>query len=563
MSQLSIRSAFVAGRGLAVLVGACARGAPPASRMSAACTDDTKPFAALTVQMPRKGHLGRSESRCYAMPLAKGEFVRVSLDIESGYARVRVLAPATRSSLIESWAWGAEFVYPSMPITLEAPASGLYTVEISSPGWEQPAPAGPFTLRLKERLGPESRAARRAELRDDPRTVWLRDNAVAIRSVDPLDEDFSDLEFLRRELDGVRIVLLGELDHGAGTDLAAKARLVKFLHRELAFDVLAFESGLFEASIAWEALQTDADPRDAFLQGVFRVWGWSEQVQPLISYLASSARSRHPLELAGFDPQFTGTASTLLYPRLRQFLSDNGIAGPLTNPNSASARTLAAVAYYPPSPDRQRPTEADRGKLVETLRRTADQVESGTTSRAAEFWRQVLRSAAAQVESSASRDRQMAENLVWLVETYYSGRKVVAWLHNQHAIRNPTFTGGRLGFTMGHGVWQTLGEVSFVIGFTSYSGTLGCITCERGLIGMRQDIGPDPHASLAFEELMAAAGFEFAFVNLRGPREGGEWLQSKFIARPLLAPANARWSDILDGLFFVRTQQPSTRVGIR
>jgi hypothetical protein len=54
---------------------------------------------------------------------------------------------------------------------------------------------------------------------------------VAIRTVDPADQDFSDLEPLRAAIGTARIVQLGEPSHGAGSSFAAKTRLVMFLHQ--------------------------------------------------------------------------------------------------------------------------------------------------------------------------------------------------------------------------------------------------------------------------------------------------------------------------------------------
>ena len=62
-------------------------------------------------------------------------------------------------------------------------------------------------------------------LADDPRVGWLAANAMSIRSIDPDDEDFRDLEPLRTARDGVRLVLLGEADHGSGSDFLAKTRV--------------------------------------------------------------------------------------------------------------------------------------------------------------------------------------------------------------------------------------------------------------------------------------------------------------------------------------------------
>src|SRR5206468_6044731 len=52
---------------------------------------------------------------------------------------------------------------------------------------------------------------------EDSRVTWLAQHAVRVRSVDPADDDFRDLEPLRATLQGVRVVMLGEQDHGDGT----------------------------------------------------------------------------------------------------------------------------------------------------------------------------------------------------------------------------------------------------------------------------------------------------------------------------------------------------------
>src|SRR5262249_777435 len=62
---------------------------------------------------------------------------------------------------------------------------------------------------------------------------------------------------------------------------------------------------------AWELLREGKmTPREAVSQGVFGIWTGSEQVQPLIEYLGRQARQRRPLEICGFDCQFSGPAST-------------------------------------------------------------------------------------------------------------------------------------------------------------------------------------------------------------------------------------------------------------
>ncbi len=153
-----------------------------------------------------------------------------------------------------------------------------------------------FLLALFPALGAAQVTPER--LSADPRVAWLQDNVLPIRSIDPDDEDFTDLEPLRETLADVRLVLLGEADHQSGSDFLAKTRLVKFLHQELGFDVLAFESPMYDMKVAWDSLRTGTPPREALWLGA-STWAGADQIQPLVAYLGEQARGRRPGEIPG------------------------------------------------------------------------------------------------------------------------------------------------------------------------------------------------------------------------------------------------------------------------
>ena len=67
-----------------------------------------------------------------------------------------------------------------------------------------------------------------------------------IRSTDARDNDYRDLQFLKELWKDKKLVLLGEQSHGEGTVFEAKVRLIKFLHEEMGFEIVAFESGLYD-----------------------------------------------------------------------------------------------------------------------------------------------------------------------------------------------------------------------------------------------------------------------------------------------------------------------------
>src|SRR5215510_15769157 len=69
----------------------------------------------------------------------------------------------------------------------------------------------------------------------------LKTLSNSIRSIDPDDDDFSDLLFLKEKIGNSRIVVLGENTHSDGETDKAKVRMVKFLHEYMGFDVIAWE----------------------------------------------------------------------------------------------------------------------------------------------------------------------------------------------------------------------------------------------------------------------------------------------------------------------------------
>ncbi|HEX9692331.1 MAG TPA: erythromycin esterase family protein [Gemmatimonadales bacterium] len=469
------------------------------------------------------------------------------------------------------------------PFAFEAPAAGLYVLELSVPALPQvPLEANPsFRVQVHEWASAGMQAARREDLRRDPRTAWLRAHAASIRSVEPEDDDFSDLEFLRRDLRGVRVVLLGEENHGAGSTFKAKTRLIKFLHQEMGFNVLAFESGIFSMREAWRALQSATELREAFANGAFSVWARSAQLQPLIDYLAQQARTDRPLELVGVDHQFSGTAAPSFPQAVRALLREYAIESPLAQEASVPSQVLTGILDGRFARDRDHlPSESEQEATMQSLRAAAAQVERRVPGPDGALWGQILRSAAATVRlylggllseggSFEGRDRQMAENLIWLANEHYRGEKLIVWAANVHVMRNPGVVSPDLmrglsgnveccDFTMGHGISEVLEREAFAVGFTSYRGRTHMANLPDEI---EQEIVSDQRSAFEFEELMDAAGHELAFVNLRDLPERDTWLSGEFWARPLdlRMSDSAPWSQVFDALFFIRAQEPSRR----
>jgi erythromycin esterase len=399
---------------------------------------------------------------------------------------------------------------------------------------------------------------------EDSRVTWLADHAMRIRTLDLADDDFRDLEPLRKTLDGVRVVMLGEQDHGDGTTFLAKTRLIRFLHETMGFDVLAFESGLYDCAKAWERLSAGEAARVAVPRGVFAIWTRSREVQPLIDYLGVQARSKHPLELAGVDSQLTGTASeNLLVPDLAAVLPPKMATGEEWDRVVRVIGNLANSTWELGT--EPMPSADEQAAFARTIERWRSVIPSA-------FWRQFLTSLRVFAEQTwrtdfhdhaanpavfAMRDRQMGKNLVWLAKERYPKRKIIVWaatFHNARALgtietKDPRLANLYPGVApMGEVAWKELGNQLYSLGFTSYEGEWA-----RAFTPAARPI-PQPSRD-SLEDLFARAGLTSAFVDFRG---APPWLHTQ-IAGQIIGHTEmcADWTRVVDGVVFLRKMERS------
>lgn len=393
---------------------------------------------------------------------------------------------------------------------------------------------------------------------DPAHVAWVRENTVRFRSLDAADEDFDDLAGVGRMIGDRRIVMLGEQTHGDGTCFRTKVRLIKYMHQELGFDVIAFESGLFDCREAWQEFRNPETPvLQAAQTGVFGIWTGSRQVRPLFDYIRKQAAGSRPLELAGVDCQFTGRASRRFVTMLRE------IAGRL-EPDVVSDQELQEVCDVLDLLVAGKPTVGSLRDFEATMSRLIEAIEAAGDDREMRFFGQALRSVKAQARSRqvrdpAMRDAQMARNLVWLAREYYPKRKIIVWAASFHTMRNPASVrvpASRISYektkTMGHLAHPELGKDVFSVMFTAHRGSAGA--------WMRRPAALPIAPAGTLEDVFEKAGIQNGMLSLRSSEPGAAWLQQPLAARPLgYQYMQADWSRVFDAVIFNETMTPSTR----
>lgn len=413
---------------------------------------------------------------------------------------------------------------------------------------------------------------------DAARVAWLQQHALPVAALDPA-APLDDLDFLAARLAGVRVVLLGEATRGDGSALLAKTRIVRYLHERLGYDLLAFECGFYDCGRAWREIRAGADARQAFAGALFPIYTEAIEMQPLLRFVAASAGGERPLELAGIDSQGSAESTG------RHLLAElrTALGGEAIDPAAASAlarlaprfQELADEAYatgaapVPPAAAQ----EAFHSDLA-TLREAAVARAGGDAA----WWTQVLANVGNWAEGSwrlgrwergqtqdpalfTLRDRQMADNLRWLASRH-PDRKIVVWSLTVHVARDldaldssDPAVRARLGrmSALGDAVAEQFGDAAYAIGVTAAVG--------RNATPFRAPVELLSPTRGSFEDLMTRAGFGAAFVDLRRPGAGGDWLKRPLVAKPVTyVEMLGRWPRHLDGLLFVREMQPAHRV---
>ncbi len=391
---------------------------------------------------------------------------------------------------------------------------------------------------------------------------WLDEHAFAVNTVEA-GAPAQDLAPLREIVNNKRIVLLGENTHGDGTCFAAKARLARYLHESCGFEVIAFESGLFECDRANALVAKGGDMEEAMRASIFGIW-CVEEVRPLFDYMAKAAKTRRPFILAGFDTRGSGKLAAEFLPNLYEILEPAAkVAKKDREALAEMDGLLNAGGYKPPAKVRDAGTAALK-RLRATLDGARQELVGKHGPEQVEFYSHCLdnyvlrerfehskNDTKGRWHSTNIRDEQMGRNLRWLAETRFPGKKIVCWGATFHLMRGAdAIKGGSVSYAgckpMGQHVRDHFGDQAYVVGFAAYRGRAGMPWNQK--FSLKK---PRPGS---IEDLLFRYGRPYLFVDLTAP---GPLAKPNHLAvlgydRTFKAP----WPKLIDGLFFCEEMEP-------
>lgn len=408
---------------------------------------------------------------------------------------------------------------------------------------------------------------------DSEEVEWIKANAYRPTSVDPTNTNFEDLQFLKTVIGDRRLVMLGEQTHGDGTTFSAKVRLIKFLHEEMGFDIIAWESSFYECHKSWLGMKSGKNGIQVAKKSINTLWSDTDEVHPLFDYMDDAPYS---LELMGVNPQFYGSYDVEIGDDLEAFLQSRNSAI-VDAANWASNKSMLVNLL------KAEDNPAGNGEvflnnafaLIESLVSeitTFDQTPQIELMDDAGFWLQVLynvkmttqihqmwRVPELNYNGHAIRHEAMASNLSWILDRYPE-RKVIVWAATTHISRYwddviffdktskdyvNTFP---ISKHMGEYVYEKYGDEMYSIGFTAYQGAF-----FNYLEGVRKI--DKPHEG-SLEDFLSQTNEEYLFIDYRGSLP--DWMNGVFVST-VYGYNNAKndWINSLDGIFYTRNMEAS------
>ncbi|VXB06900.1 Erythromycin esterase [Microbacterium sp. 8M] len=338
----------------------------------------------------------------------------------------------------------------------------------------------------------------------DALAAWIRDNAHSLRTLDPDDDDDSDLEPLLDIVGDARVVAIGESMHRVHEFFALRHRLFRFLHRRAGFTAFVTESGMPEGRRVDTWIRTGVGGlRDTLREGVTYGFGACQEMLDQLTWMRARAATGHgaprwygmdlpdssasalPGVLAALDlldavdPHYAAHARETLVPLFAYLPDDRSglaqaaptIQAYLALPADRRARITVGIADLAARiRARRREEVAALGGGAESRERVDFAIRAAESARAADSFLQAMTMGAVRAWPAANiRDEWMADTVEWVLERE---PRIVVAAANGHVQRTPfsapPFVPDPM-TTMGGHLADRLGDEMVVIG-TAFGG---------------------------------------------------------------------------------------------
>ena len=377
----------------------------------------------------------------------------------------------------------------------------------------------------------------------------IQNNLYKVQTITSSDTNFYDLAPLRNAIGNSRVVMLGEQDHGDAPTFLAKTRIVKYLHEEMGFDVIAFESDFFGLN---QKLLSINEIKD----NIYPIWTKCSQTQDLFKYVDKQSLTNHELIVTGFDCRHSMKYSKNNYVKDFDSLLSKTKISFYNSPNYNLFKILLIDVI---ENEYQSKTDKNQQNFflnsLDSIQFQLSQIQFSNRF----FWLQEILNLKGHAKNAWEngmnmrnynrniRDKQMGENLLWLILKKYPNKKIIVWAHNIHIAKdinqikhNKKEKSNKI--TAGNIVYKKIGNQMYSLGFTSFNGKTRRVTSNQVPYRI-----PKPKKN-SFEKWIKESKLEYAFINFKDFSNKSIFFKMKGLGH---YQKKANWMEIFDGIFYI------------
>ncbi len=373
--------------------------------------------------------------------------------------------------------------------------------------------------------------------------------------------NLSVLADLKSDLKDVSVIGLGESTHSVGTTFEAKAKLIEYLHDSLGFNVLAFESGMYDCNKSNYYLKKGDTSLFNIMGSIFRIWGCKE-VSNLAKYIIQTQKTAHPLIFAGFDNQFcfNYSARTLAIDFKALIDSLNNIKGTSITPPESFYTALKNEVKF--SNSFHKLDTKDTSVLHDVLTIVIESIANNKldTSHYYSFWKKICYNLVTDFESGYLpkgyvRDSIMAQNIEWL-KRKYPNEKIILWAASSHLsfnvkeVKDNAYRNLR---PVGFYLKRSMQEQYYFLAFTANMGRGGYR--QKGLLSYK--FPPASRGSLEYG-INNVCNCDYAYLSFRNTANQN-WVKQSAIKKSKVffrKEIEMDVSAICDGIFYIKQMHP-------
>jgi len=324
------------------------------------------------------------------------------------------------------------------------------------------------------------------------------------------------------------------------------------LHKNLGFEILAFESGFYDCKKAWDLIEQGEKVDIALAESIFYLWSTTKEFRPLVKYIEENKNTNNSLQILGFDSNFTGKISKKYFlDDLSNYLSEVDSSIVKSVDWEHLKRSLNLGFDYKFKELKKVNVQSDTIFVNKILKK----IETDVNNKSSKFWITTLKSTKVYLTDLALntnlRDKQMADNLIWIKEMY-PNKKIICWGATSHFLYNTqsvemksliikVLGGNYKDLMMGDYIKEKYKTKVFTIGFTAYQGRYGFVSVNKKIKAPKPNTLEFLLGKSEFDNFLVPLN-ELDFENYRSRPLGNYYMKSNI-------------SKIMDAVIFNRNMK--------